>query len=373
MATVVPSSVSPVVVLGLLFALAAKGAHAAGSSPEDSVVDDNLQVTTTSTSSTNYATCDITWLEGCEFDVVLPEGGSFNDLLVEIESLDDSIYGHDIYCSIAKSGDPRLEGARLSEADSGDGFDYLVEGVSQELPAGIPLLSCRAEIYSTMCAWDRYDFRSVQAFSETPRGEPTGRPDAPRTCIASFECDGETVYSLPEPQCGDANWDLRVTAGDALAALRTSIGLSSCRFASSCDANGDRRVGADDALIILRAVVQASVGLVCPLPCIENWTFDVVIEVGSLPIPPAYYHLVSLVGGRFHPHPDWDWGDRTTIREDGSAILEAEWWDESLAVTFSINGVRPHVSDFDIVAVGDDGSMIEGAIKSVRVEFTGRD
>lgn len=62
--------------------------------------------------------------------------------------------------------------------------------------------------------------------------------------------------------CGDTNFDLHVTASDALSALRTSVGSAMCRLCV-CDANNNATVTVSDALAILRK----SVGLNQPLNC----------------------------------------------------------------------------------------------------------
>lgn len=55
--------------------------------------------------------------------------------------------------------------------------------------------------------------------------------------------------------CGDADASGKVTAVDALAALRTSVGLSTCD-AHRCDVDGSLAVAATDALRILAAAVE---------------------------------------------------------------------------------------------------------------------
>jgi hypothetical protein len=72
--------------------------------------------------------------------------------------------------------------------------------------------------------------------------------------------------TLPSPAsalCGDANNDDKVTAGDALAALRTSVGSGDCPL-ELCDYTGDDNVTASDALAILRKSVGQNVTPHCP-------------------------------------------------------------------------------------------------------------
>jgi len=93
----------------------------------------------------------------------------------------------------------------------------------------------------------------------------------PRICASGISCSyfgGGELYWDGEPLCGDANYDSRIRAVAALAALRTSIGQPSCvPVQSVCDSNGDLQVSASDALLILRASVDNEVTLQCPIPC----------------------------------------------------------------------------------------------------------
>jgi hypothetical protein len=64
--------------------------------------------------------------------------------------------------------------------------------------------------------------------------------------------------------CGDANGDRRLGASDALAALRTAVGVGSCADCI-CDVGGSVGVTASDALAILSAGVGRPVTLNCLL------------------------------------------------------------------------------------------------------------
>ena len=63
--------------------------------------------------------------------------------------------------------------------------------------------------------------------------------------------------------CADGNEDRKVTAGDALIALRTAVGLDTCPLCM-CDPDGSSKVTATDALVVLRVAVGLSVSLNCP-------------------------------------------------------------------------------------------------------------
>jgi fibronectin-binding autotransporter adhesin len=84
------------------------------------------------------------------------------------------------------------------------------------------------------------------------------RPQGPAFDIGAVE-----VASCGDVLCGDANASGSVSASDALAALRTSVGAQSCEL-SRCDYDGSGTVQASDALAILRASVGQPVDPACP-------------------------------------------------------------------------------------------------------------
>lgn len=96
-----------------------------------------------------------------------------------------------------------------------------------------------------------------------------------KVCNENSECcnDGwtlacalaaESTCSLTcAPLCGDANDDRKVTAPDALNALRTAVGAGTCPL-FRCDYNGDTKVTAADALQILRRAVGQTPTAKCP-------------------------------------------------------------------------------------------------------------
>ncbi|MFN2376641.1 MAG: hypothetical protein ABR538_08895, partial [Candidatus Binatia bacterium] len=75
-------------------------------------------------------------------------------------------------------------------------------------------------------------------------------------------CEPTTTTTLAETMCGDANGDGKITAGDALTALRTAVGTAECSVAI-CDYSGDGKVAASDALAILRTAVGQNVTANC--------------------------------------------------------------------------------------------------------------
>ncbi|MFN2377146.1 MAG: hypothetical protein ABR538_11455 [Candidatus Binatia bacterium] len=67
------------------------------------------------------------------------------------------------------------------------------------------------------------------------------------------------------PLCGDSDDNGSVTAGDALTALRTAVGSTSCELCR-CDVNSSGGVASGDALLILKHAVGQVVAFNCP-PC----------------------------------------------------------------------------------------------------------
>jgi len=86
------------------------------------------------------------------------------------------------------------------------------------------------------------------------------------TTSTSTTTTSSTSTTLPgSGSCGDANGDTKVTATDALVALRTAVGTSTCELCL-CDVNSSGSVTATDALAILRNAVGSPGTLVC-VPC----------------------------------------------------------------------------------------------------------
>ena len=66
--------------------------------------------------------------------------------------------------------------------------------------------------------------------------------------------------------CGDTDFDLHITAPDALFALKSAVGIKSCLFCI-CDTDDGESITAVDALAILQKAVGLDVLLHCP-PCV---------------------------------------------------------------------------------------------------------
>ncbi|HXC51515.1 MAG TPA: DNRLRE domain-containing protein [Candidatus Limnocylindrales bacterium] len=89
-------------------------------------------------------------------------------------------------------------------------------------------------------------------------GESCTRADV---CTSGM-CAGTVIPGCSETLCGDANDDGKLTASDALTALRTAVGAGNCELAR-CDYNGDGKVNASDALAILRVAVGGPSNPLC--------------------------------------------------------------------------------------------------------------
>jgi len=88
--------------------------------------------------------------------------------------------------------------------------------------------------------------------------ENTECPNPTTTTITST-----TTITLPSVLCGDANDDAKITAPDALIALKTSVGTAQC-IPQRCDYNGNGLIQGSDALLILKVSVKFSIEPHCP-------------------------------------------------------------------------------------------------------------
>lgn len=81
--------------------------------------------------------------------------------------------------------------------------------------------------------------------------------------------DDEVSYHFEHPTtegllCGDTSGDGKITAADALFALKSAIGSETCATCV-CDVDGGGTVGAADALAILKVAVGISLEFGCPV------------------------------------------------------------------------------------------------------------
>lgn len=81
---------------------------------------------------------------------------------------------------------------------------------------------------------------------------------------SSSETTVDCVQSIDGTSCGDPNADKRITASDALLALRAAVLVIECDL-FVCDVNRSDRVTASDALAILRYAVGVPIAMQCPI------------------------------------------------------------------------------------------------------------
>ncbi|HEY2773044.1 MAG TPA: hypothetical protein VGK20_03205 [Candidatus Binatia bacterium] len=100
-------------------------------------------------------------------------------------------------------------------------------------------------------------------------GAPAGLPTLSASgvdCVAPTTTTAPTTTSTLPSHCGDANNDGILEAGDALAALKESVGLASACTLARCDVDDSGTITAGDALKILKAAVGSpGVVLDCPV------------------------------------------------------------------------------------------------------------
>lgn len=168
-------------------------------------------------------------------------------------------------CELARCGDSFLhvgveecDDANTSNADActnsckdaacGDGFTQ--EGEACDDGDASNYDECLNDCSLSRCGDGFQNFQSERC--------DDGNSNDDDTCRNSCE--------LP-PACGDANFDGRRTASDALSILRVAVGGTDPCPPQRCDLNSDGRITASDALTTLRSAVDPSLEPVCfPTP-----------------------------------------------------------------------------------------------------------
>lgn len=218
-------------------------------------------VVATSVSSTSSSTFVSGGIAECEFDLLVADAATFEALSLEVDGPLSNTR-----CELGTI--PQLEGAELEEVAF---HRWELAQASPPIPAGAVLLHCDSDTFIGFGESITVDFLDIEAPVLSATGVGGEAVALPRLCATGISCSyfgGGDFDWNGDPRCGDANYNYRITAIDALGALRTSIGQPSCvPVESVCDANGDLEVSASDALLILRASVLDEVALECPLPC----------------------------------------------------------------------------------------------------------
>ena len=147
----------------------------------------------------------------------------------------------------------------------------IVEGFPSGFHGPADILNCRYDFYHSECppSLDTVDITWYEA--DGPSGP---LPSPPTICPVLIDCS-QWPCGDPGPYvaqtCGDADSNGKLSAIDALIALRAAVSIESCAL-RVCDADRDASVDATDALLILQAAVGLDVVLACPAPC-TNYIF----------------------------------------------------------------------------------------------------
>ncbi|HYC56805.1 MAG TPA: hypothetical protein VEL28_17875 [Candidatus Binatia bacterium] len=220
------------------------------------------------TSSSSTTTEYLTFPVQCEYDLLLPEGGSFETLSILIDDHWPSPLHDAANCSLSP-------GAGSAKLEIVDDLHLEVSELSSPIPPGTVVARCfgTTTMDTTMppflITYDKVRVWGVAA--TTSAGEPV-RP--PRICVAAHHCDIGVPRAddwIPGPFCGDADFNGRLEASDALWTLSTAVGILRCKtVATSCDSNGNGQITGTDALITLRKAVGLEVEMNCPVPCLPG-------------------------------------------------------------------------------------------------------
>jgi hypothetical protein len=218
---------------------------------------ENITTTTssTSTSSEYVGALDV----DCTFDVVIADGGSYSEIGVRAWGP-----GFEENCGIPYDGP--LAGATLTQTDE----LLQIGGISAPIAAGTVLLHCTGTTLVGRGDAFSVDYSDYSTWGISASTESHDAVAPPRLCARRTQCDplAYDMTSKGDPRCGDGTYDRRISGRDALAALKTAVGTSSCiPVPSVCDTDGDGTVATTDALRILRVAVEIPQTLSCPLPC----------------------------------------------------------------------------------------------------------
>lgn len=228
-------------------------------------VDSQPQPTTASSSTTG------TWIDqsvpiDCSYDVVVAEGGQFYSLGFETFAFGNP-YRYPNDC-VLKNDPEFLLGASFGEVARDR---YLLENLDGTFAPGTAFARCHVRSSIDPRSQPReLRFTDIQVYGVSAQARDGLAAVPPHLCATNLACESDAVKFgwRGAPLCGDSDYDGDRDATDALAALRTAVGLPSCRpLASTCDTDASGRVGATDAARILKVAVGQDVALSRPLPC----------------------------------------------------------------------------------------------------------
>jgi len=132
-----------------------------------------------------------------------------------------------------------------------------------EFPPGLPyrqsqaVLSCDYYTHEPNLGMS-FDFYLDEATNE----DGYGVLRSTALCLTQWDYDDPSRTLDSRWLCGDADDDESVHVSDALAVLRTAVGVGSC-VNERCDVDGDRSTSPSDALRVLQFAVGRDVSLLC--------------------------------------------------------------------------------------------------------------
>ncbi len=164
-----------------------------------------------------------------------------------------------------------FDSARCSTLVSGitasfDSFGVDITGFPNGFHGPAALVTCTDIFHHDGCPPELGDLSVYIYGAQGPDGALT---NLPAICPKRLHCDdwpcgqdGDFV----EVACGDVDGNGSIRLNDALAALRSAVGLSECLL-QRCDTDRDGGVDTSDARSILATSVGLQRSLICPAPC----------------------------------------------------------------------------------------------------------
>jgi hypothetical protein len=162
--------------------------------------------------------------------------------LVECEALNDTIVS-------------------VGDADQARGLSIGIVGAPTAISGPKDVLRCTWLPSSRLPVIADFDMSEQTGFT------PSFQEVDPELHVSDIDCDGTvgtttTTTEMPPAVCGDFDGDGEVQISDALAVLRTSVGVLECA-ACVCDVDGSGSTSISDALIVLKISVGQGVATSC--------------------------------------------------------------------------------------------------------------
>jgi hypothetical protein len=145
-------------------------------------------------------------------------------------------------------------------------FGMDITGFPNEFRGPAALVRCTALFHHDSCPHQLDDLEVIVREARGPNGILA---TAPNICAELLDCSDwpcGDVGPFRQVRCGDVDSNGAIRTNDALSALRSAVGLSTCS-PQQCDTDRDGTVETSDARAILAASVGATASLICPAPC----------------------------------------------------------------------------------------------------------